>query len=78
VAVLIIKLLPEVKTAPKSLGRKELLSLIRAVRNPGKTRDIAIVTLLLHTGIRISELCALTLEDAVIKERSEHNWRQPL
>lgn len=65
-----IKRLPEVKTAPKSLERKELLFLIRSVRSSGKPRDIAIVTLLLHTGIRVSELCALTLDDVILKGRS--------
>lgn len=44
--------------------------MIRAVRNSGKARDIAIVTLLLHTGIRVSELCALAFEDVMLKERS--------
>ena len=67
-----IKLLSEVKAAPRSLGRKEMLSLVRAVRSSGKARDMAIVTLLLHTGIRISELCALTPEDVIINERSGH------
>ena len=28
------------------------------VRASGKPRDIAIVTLLLHMGLRVSELCA--------------------
>ncbi len=49
-----------------------MLSLVRAVRNSGKTRDAAIVTLLLHTGIRVSEMCALTVADVIIKERSGH------
>jgi len=67
-----IKLLPEVKTAPQALERKELLALIRSVRASGKPRDVAIVILLLHTGLRVSELCALKLEDVAIKERSGH------
>jgi site-specific recombinase XerD len=52
------------------LGRKEFLALIRSVRASGKTRDIAIVTLFLHTGIRVSELCALNTDDVILKERS--------
>lgn len=65
-----IKLLPEVKTAPKSLSRTEQLSLMRSVQGSGKIRDVAIITLLLHTGLRVSELCSLTIDDVAIKERS--------
>lgn len=65
-----IKLLPETKPAPKALERKQVLALFRAVQASGKTRDIAIITLLLHTGIRVSELCLLQTEDIVINPRS--------
>ncbi len=61
-----------VKTAPRALERKELLALIRSVRASGKPRDVAIGTLLLHTGLRVSELCALNVDDAILKERSGH------
>ncbi len=67
-----IKLLPEVRTAPKSLSRTEQLSLMRSVQSSGKVRDIAIITLLLHTGLRVSELCSLTTDDIIIRERSGH------
>jgi len=67
-----IKFLPEVKTAPKALERKEVLSLIRSVMSSGKPRDAAIVALLLHTGVRVSELCALTVDDVVLKDRTGH------
>jgi site-specific recombinase XerD len=65
-----VKYLKEVDTAPKSLSRREQLALMRAVNKGGKIRDIAIITLLLHTGLRVSEMCRLTLDDIVIKERS--------
>jgi integrase/recombinase XerD len=65
-----VKSVPEVKTAPKSLGRKEMLSLVRTVGASENPRDLAIVTLLLHTGIRVSELCGLVPEDIFIKKRS--------
>ena len=67
-----IKLLPETQAAPKSLNRKEQLALMRAVQGKGKVRDIAIITLLLHTGLRVSELCSLTVNDIVLKERTGH------
>lgn len=65
-----VKYLKEVDTAPKSLSRREQLALMRAVNKGGKIRDIAIITLLLHTGLRVSELCHLDTDDVVIKERS--------
>jgi|LSQX01.3.fsa_nt_gb integrase/recombinase XerC len=67
-----IKLLPETQATPKSLNRKEQLALMRAVQGKGKVRDIAIITLLLHTGLRVSELCSLTVNDIVLKERTGH------
>ncbi|WP_353961299.1 tyrosine-type recombinase/integrase [Desulfofundulus salinus] len=42
---------------------------MRAVQKGGRVRDIAIVTLLLHAGLRVSEVCALTLDDIVLGER---------
>lgn len=65
-----IKKVRQGKVAPKSLSRKEQLALMRAVQTSGKSRDIAIVTLLLHTGLRVSELCALTPGDIVLRARS--------
>jgi integrase/recombinase XerC len=65
-----IKMIPVVKSAPRSLESKERQALMRAVYRGGKERDIAIVTLLMHTGLRVSELCALTLDDIKLRERS--------
>jgi integrase/recombinase XerD len=65
-----VKYVKEVKTAPKSLSRREQLALMRAVNQSGKVRDIAIITLLLHTGLRVSEMCRLTMDSIVIKKRS--------
>jgi integrase/recombinase XerC len=65
-----VKRVRQVAPAPKSLGRKDMLRLMRAVRAGGNTRDIAIVTLLLHTGLRVAELCSLQTEDLKLGERS--------
>ena len=54
---------------PKSLERREQLALIRAVQKTGKKRDLAIINLLLHTGIRVSELCSLREDDLIIEGR---------
>jgi integrase/recombinase XerD len=65
-----IKKLQEVRPAPRALGRLEQLALMRAVQSRKKARDIAIVTLLIHSGLRVSECCSLDLDDAAIRDRS--------
>jgi site-specific recombinase XerD len=72
-----IKGVKETRTAPKALERNEQNRLLRKAEEP-KTkdvakkplRDLALVTVLLHTGIRVGELCALTIADVTIQERS--------
>lgn len=69
----VIKTPPRVKTtktAPQSLNKKDKHALLRAVERSGEPRDIAIVTLLLNTGLRVSEASDLNIEDLVIGERS--------
>ncbi|WP_026975714.1 tyrosine-type recombinase/integrase [Alicyclobacillus contaminans] len=55
--------------APKSLDRNERNRLLRDVERDGNTRNIAIVYMLLQTGLRVSELCALDKTDIVMSER---------
>ncbi|MDE0506137.1 MAG: tyrosine-type recombinase/integrase, partial [Candidatus Poribacteria bacterium] len=55
---------------PRALDRKEQLAFLRAVRRAGKIRDLAIITTLLHTGIRVSELCTLRVSDITIADNS--------
>jgi site-specific recombinase XerD len=56
-------------TAPRWLERKEQLALLRAVREKGSQRDLAIIQTLLGTGLRISELVALEMPDLDMSER---------
>ncbi|MDI6710431.1 MAG: tyrosine-type recombinase/integrase [Bacillota bacterium] len=60
------------KGAPRWLTRREVGALVRAVQKYGGKRDQALVTLLLHTGLRVSEAVALRVEDVTIRERSGH------
>ncbi len=55
---------------PKALTEKEVRRLLRAVHAAGNARDIAMVEVLLGTGIRVGELLALRVGDVVIRERS--------
>jgi site-specific recombinase XerD len=76
-----IKNVEEQTTAPKWLNRKDQDKLLRELEkevNAAQTkaekrqaiRDRCIVVVLLNTGLRVSELCALELVDVVIRDRS--------
>jgi Site-specific recombinase XerD len=58
------------QTAPKSLEDLEVKRLKREVEKDGNKRDIAIVYMLMETGVRVSELCAINRENVIIHERS--------
>ncbi|MCG3210960.1 MAG: Tyrosine recombinase XerD [Anaerolineae bacterium] len=58
------------QAAPKALNKKQTRRLLRQVEREGNLRDIALVTLLLETGLRISEALALTTADLPLSERS--------
>ena len=56
--------------APKWLDEKEQLALLRSVRQTDNRRDLAIIQVLRRTGLRVSELVDLRLDDITIGERS--------
>jgi integrase/recombinase XerC len=65
-----IRSVAEEPLAPRALERKEQLGLLRAVRKSGNLRDLAIITMLLHTGMRVGELCNLRISDIRISTNS--------
>ena len=54
---------------PKWLEKREVHRLLRAVERSGIKRDLAIVSTLYHTGLRVQELCQLRLADVELSER---------
>ena len=60
---------PAAPRSPKALAKREVDRLIREAERHGQPRNIAIVQLLRHTGIRVGELCNLRLGDIDISER---------
>jgi site-specific recombinase XerD len=55
--------------SPRSLPKKDVDRLIRAVERGENKRDLAIVQVLRHTGVRVGELTSLRLGDVTLSER---------
>jgi site-specific recombinase XerD len=64
-----VKGVPQDRRAPRSLEAREVNRLIREAERRTKKRDIALLKTLRHTGLRVSELCALRLGDVETGER---------
>jgi len=63
------KAVQEKDRGPQWLDRHEQHALLRTVERGGLHRDLAIVKLLLNTGLRVSEVCGLTWGDIKITDR---------
>lgn len=64
-----VKEVPAAPRSPKALAKRKVDRLIREAERHGQPRNIAIVQLLRHTGIRVGELCNLRLGDIDSSER---------
>ncbi len=64
-----VKGVPIPRRVPKSLLKRDVDRILRAAEREGNRRNLAIVLLLRHTGLRVGELCALQVDDVVISER---------
>lgn len=58
--------------APKALDRLELNRLIREIDRTENKRDMAILQLLINTGLRLSEMISLDRSDLEISDRKGH------
>jgi integrase/recombinase XerC len=59
------------RLAPKGLERRQVARLLRvAKRGRHPPRDLALVTLMVETGLRVGEVAGLLLDDLTIRERS--------
>ncbi|MDI6880801.1 MAG: tyrosine-type recombinase/integrase [Desulfitobacteriaceae bacterium] len=63
-------LVRESKKAPQWLDRKAQHALLRALERVQDARETALILVMLHTGLRISEIAALDIEDLTITERA--------
>ncbi|MHB1416600.1 MAG: tyrosine-type recombinase/integrase [Chloroflexota bacterium] len=64
-----VKGVEKVQMAPRSLEKKEVDRLIRHAERQGNKRNLVILQLLRHTGLRVSELCNLRQGDIALAER---------
>ena len=55
--------------APKWLGKLEQNRLLRYMEKHASKRDLAIVKVILNTGLRVNELCELKWSDIMLSER---------
>jgi integrase/recombinase XerD len=60
----------EQQTEPRPLDERDYRKLLREAQKHGRARDVAIIQLLRHSGIRLGELCNLTLADVKISPGS--------
>jgi integrase/recombinase XerC len=60
----------EERVGPRWLDRREQNKLLRVVERADQPRDLALIKLLLNTGLRVQELCALTWRSAHARAHS--------
>lgn len=65
-----VKLVNETTTAPEQISDAQETKLMAAVERENNQRDITLITLMLHTGLRVSEVCHLKWEHVVLQPRS--------
>ena len=63
-------LIREMKKAPQWLDRKEQHALMRAIEREQNVRETALLILMLHTGLRISEVESLDIGDLTLTDRA--------
>jgi integrase/recombinase XerC len=64
-----VKGVPAAPRTPQALSKREVDRIVREAERHGNKRNLAILQLLRHTGLRVGELCNLRLGDVVISER---------
>jgi integrase/recombinase XerD len=66
----VVKLVGSTPKAPRHLSDTEEEALVAAVTHGGTLRDRTIIVLMLHTGLRVGEVCALRRQEVRLGARS--------
>ncbi|MFH5183826.1 tyrosine-type recombinase/integrase [Paenibacillus sp. TAB 01] len=61
-----VKLVPEEKVRPRQITDKEEAALIAATEHDGSLRDLTLLIVMIHTGLRTMEICDLAPGDIQI------------
>lgn len=66
----VVKLVEQVEQPPRHLTDQEENDLVAAVTAAGNVRDRTMIILMLHTGLRVQEVCSLRPGDVKLGKRS--------
>lgn len=66
----VVKLVEQVDQPPRHLTDQEENGLVAAVTDAGSVRDRVLIILMLHTGLRVQEVCSLRPGDVNLGKRS--------
>lgn len=64
-----IETVQQTQPPPRALSASELRRLVRRAQQKGNPLHVAVITVLAHTGLRVTELCRLRLQDVEMSER---------
>ncbi len=65
----VVKLVPQTTRPAHHLGDQEEAALVVAAEQAGSLRDRTLIVLMLHTGLRVNEVCSLKRDQVVVHKR---------
>ena len=66
----VVKLVPQMARPAHHLADHEEAALVAAAEQAGSLRDRTLIVLMLHTGLRVNEVCSLQRDHVVLHKRS--------
>lgn len=66
----VVKLVPQTRRPARHLSDYEEAALVAAAETTGSLRDRTLIILMLHTGLRVNEVCSLRRDDVILHIRS--------
>jgi integrase/recombinase XerD len=66
----VVKLVPQMARPAHHLADHEEAALVAAAEQAGSRRDRTLIVLMLHTGLRVNEVCSLKRDHVVLHKRS--------